>query len=372
MDNPVVIFIVVVFVIVTSGIASSIWRTVAGPKDEAFARIAPGVIPPDPYHHPVEQVRRKKYVPSPAPVRFNPPDNMQPWMDGVLEKDEVPGSAIGSMFVSLAVRGHFRIRREQDAPTTGLRRVFRRKPDWRLERAWQPPAGDVLTPSESLLIETIFPSSERYETTLSRVRYRLPNVAQTLTAQMKQDVKGRFGQPRQGKGNSAIATATLVQSKGFRTYIASAEAGQIRFEDAAGIFSRYLPWAVAFGLVDRWTQTFRDVLEAGTAAGYAGAGWDTAALGTWSSDLAWFGDIDLSSFDSALGGLDGAVGELGSFSDATSALSDAISDMSSSLSDMSSSIDSMSSDFSSAGDSGSSDSGGGDGGGGDGGGGGGD
>ena len=42
---------------------------------------------------------------------------------------------------------------------------------------------------------------------------------------------------------------------------------QIAFEEASNIFSRYLPYAVVFGVADRWASTFADVAQAAEAAG---------------------------------------------------------------------------------------------------------
>ncbi|MDO5678564.1 MAG: DUF2207 domain-containing protein [Propionibacteriaceae bacterium] len=56
---------------------------------------------------------------------------------------------------------------------------------------------------------------------------------------------------------TADGTAMLDQIKGFRQYIATAEAHQLNFEADRDIFRRYLPWAVLFGLTDRWTEVCR-------------------------------------------------------------------------------------------------------------------
>jgi uncharacterized membrane protein len=58
-----------------------------------------------------------------------------------------------------------------------------------------------------------------------------------------------------------------AQSLGFRKYLETAEASQIRFEEASAIFSRYLPYAIVFGVADRWAGTFQKVAEAAAAAG---------------------------------------------------------------------------------------------------------
>ena len=56
---------------------------------------------------------------------------------------------------------------------------------------------------------------------------------------------------------------------GFKQYLATAEASQIRFEEAQDIFSRYLPYAIVFGVADRWARVFDEVAAAAAAAGHS-------------------------------------------------------------------------------------------------------
>jgi uncharacterized membrane protein len=58
-------------------------------------------------------------------------------------------------------------------------------------------------------------------------------------------------------------TAVLAQALGFRRYLATAEANQLRFEEGQDVFSRYLPYAIVFGLADRWARVFAEVAAAG-------------------------------------------------------------------------------------------------------------
>ena len=53
------------------------------------------------------------------------------------------------------------------------------------------------------------------------------------------------------------------QVEGFEKYLATAEADQLRFEEGEDIFSRYLPWAIVFGLADRWAKVCRDLVAMG-------------------------------------------------------------------------------------------------------------
>ena len=62
---------------------------------------------------------------------------------------------------------------------------------------------------------------------------------------------------------TAEGTALRDQVRGFRTYLATAEAKQLDFEADQDIFRRYLPWAVLFGLTKRWTKVCEELAEAG-------------------------------------------------------------------------------------------------------------
>jgi uncharacterized membrane protein YgcG len=71
-----------------------------------------------------------------------------------------------------------------------------------------------------------------------------------------------IGRMRRGQ-RSAEGRAITDQVIGFRQYLATAEADQLRFEEGEDIFSRYLPWAIAFGLASRWQRVCAELVEAG-------------------------------------------------------------------------------------------------------------
>ncbi len=66
---------------------------------------------------------------------------------------------------------------------------------------------------------------------------------------------------------TAEGRAVCDQVEGFQTYLATAEADQLRFEEGEDIFSRYLPWAIIFELADRWAKICADLVRDGPAAG---------------------------------------------------------------------------------------------------------
>jgi hypothetical protein len=67
-----------------------------------------------------------------------------------------------------------------------------------------------------------------------------------------------------GRGQrSPVGRAVDDQLIGFRRYLATAEADQLRFEEGEDIFSKYLPWAIVFDLADRWQRVCERLVQEG-------------------------------------------------------------------------------------------------------------
>ncbi|HSN43960.1 MAG TPA: DUF2207 domain-containing protein [Propionibacteriaceae bacterium] len=62
---------------------------------------------------------------------------------------------------------------------------------------------------------------------------------------------------------TALGRAVTDQIEGFRLYLATAEADQIRFEEGEDIFSKYLPWAIVFDLAERWAKICSELVAMG-------------------------------------------------------------------------------------------------------------
>ncbi|MFN8099848.1 MAG: DUF2207 domain-containing protein [Dermatophilaceae bacterium] len=60
-----------------------------------------------------------------------------------------------------------------------------------------------------------------------------------------------------------VGRALTDQMIGFRRYLSTAEAGQLRFEEGVDIFSKYLPWAIMFDVADRWQRVCAELAAAG-------------------------------------------------------------------------------------------------------------
>lgn len=85
---------------------------------------------------------------------------------------------------------------------------------------------------------------------------------------------------------TGVGRALTDQVEGFRTYLATAEAEQLKFEEGEDIFSKYLPWAILFDLTERWTKVCERLVELGRIPDQA-PDW---YYGPWSWGHAW---IDL-------------------------------------------------------------------------------
>lgn len=81
----------------------------------------------------------------------------------------------------------------------------------------------------------------------------------------------------------AEGSAVLAQTRGVERYLATAEADQLRFE-GQDIFSRYLPYAVVFGVVYRWVTLFKQLERSGT----------------YFADTRWYGGSDFKMFDAVM------------------------------------------------------------------------
>ncbi len=95
---------------------------------------------------------------------------------------------------------------------------------------------------------------------------------------------------------TGFGRALTDQVEGFRTYLATAEAEQLQFEEGEDIFSKYLPWAIMFDLTERWTRVCQRLVELGRLPAaapvwYYGSSWNLNSFGS-----------QLNSFDSSVAG----------------------------------------------------------------------
>lgn len=302
-------------------------------RDEQYLGLTPGLVPTAGQEPQVGTRRR-----APVAVRFTPPEGFRSGQLGTLIDERADSHDVTATLIGLAVRGFLRI--EQVAGD----RSGKGTDDWRLVRLPDPP-DDPLLPYESELLELLFDGEPTV--LLSELRTTFASSMARVQDLLYQDVteRGWFrGNPKKVRASwaargvlltfagvvvtallaiwtswalvglpvviagivmlstvgaaparTAAGTAVLVQAQGFREYLATAEANQIRFEEGEDVFSRYLPYAVAFELTERWAKVFADLAAQGRTlpepTWYVGSPGHTAfwlAGSTFADDLTSF------------------------------------------------------------------------------------
>ena len=76
---------------------------------------------------------------------------------------------------------------------------------------------------------------------------------------------------RRMPARTAKGTAMLRRIRGFRRVIATAETHMSRWAEEENVFTRYLPYAIVFGLTKKWAKAFEDMgLRPDTSSWYVG------------------------------------------------------------------------------------------------------
>lgn len=317
--------------------------------DRMYAGLTPGLIPVAGGSTSVVPVAGGEYAGEIA-VAFTPPRDVAPGVGGVIVDNVPEARDVTATVLDLAVRGWL---------TVGAVDADQGRRDWELTKREQEP-NDTLRPFERRLYDELFRTgpvttlagvANRADRPLARTREDLQSaawgqgwyehvgppsyvragivLAAVIVAWLMLQTGSMFGllgavlvvvgavlafQGFKAKVvRSADGTAARIQLLGFRKYLATAEADQFGFEEAAGIFSRYLPWAIVFGVAEHWAKVFADIATAAREDGYE-----------FGNDLDWFGtylavdlitDIAFASMFMDLGGLGdfGGIGDGGGF-----------------------------------------------------------
>ncbi len=276
------------------GLGWLIRRTRRSNRDEVYLGLTPGVTPGQ--GQPAAVGRDSGGAP--VAVQFTPPRDARPGEIGTLMDATADDRDITATLVDLAVRGHVRIAQPG-------------KHDFEFTRL---AGGDQLVGYESSLLERLFAhgnpvttddlKDESYSGLLSDTRselYRrvstelrwftrnpvtvrvlaiaggiglvvggvlvglllglvgwgLLGLAGLVTGVGVLVMNNKFG------SRTADGSAMLAQAKGFELYLTTAEADQIKFEEGIDVFSRYLPYAMVFGVAERWTKVFQQLASQG-------------------------------------------------------------------------------------------------------------
>ncbi|MEE6296295.1 DUF2207 domain-containing protein [Georgenia wangjunii] len=340
-------------------------------RDQAYLGLTPGTEP-----LPGEPARVGRAPKVPVAVRFTPPDGVRPGEIGTLTDERADPHDVAATLIDLAVRGYLRIEeagpaddgaapagpRATATPATAERAAAEPPSDWRLVRL-PAPAGDPLVPYEEVLLDQLFGTGDAVllsdlgevlapvMAAVQRALYRTVTDAGWFTADPSA-VRSRWagiggiilgvgavaavvlviaglgvlgipllvlgalvlGLSAVAPARTAPGTAVLAQALGFKRYLETAEANQIRFEEGEDVFSRYLPYAVAFGVADRWASIFADLAAQGRPVPeptwYVGTGALWASSTTFGSSV---GAFATSATTAATPGSGGASGSSGGF-----------------------------------------------------------
>ena len=237
-----------------------------------------------------------------TPVEYTPPEKLRPGQVGTLV-DEVAGPLdVSATIVDLAVRKYLTI---EEIPKEG----WFGHTDWRLTRL---ELNEPLLQYERLLLDSLFAGTEgtvllsslkkKFSANLLKVEgalyddavargwfLRRPDKARSFWRSMATllvvagigltivlarwtsfglvglaIIPGGFvlmacshAMPRRTPKGTAITRRVL----GFRRFIAESERDRAKFAEQAQLFSEYLPYAIVFGVVDRWAKTFEGLAQ---------------------------------------------------------------------------------------------------------------
>ena len=317
-----------VLVLGTAAACALAWNRLG--RDRKYAAVPLGLTPA-PGQPAAEQPVGLSGEPEPA-VAFVPPRGMRPALAGLLVAERVRPQHVSATIVDLAVRGHLRI---EELPAGG----FGGGRDWQLRRSLAPPP-DELAPFEQNLMAKLFSGGDLV--LLSQLKGSFAPQFRQVSGQLA-DAGLRAGwfrrRPRTGNqavgcvvagvlavvilpmlafivlggalflgwpvlvvagavvvsaaivgitvyalpARTALGRAMWAQVLGFRRYLETAEADQLRDDEAAARFSRYLPYALVFGLTDRWARVLGQLNQAGREVG---VDWYT---GPALNNLVWLG-----------------------------------------------------------------------------------
>jgi hypothetical protein len=285
-----------------AGSAYVIGRSGRRGRDQAYLGLTPGLAPAPGQEARVGHVRRA----GPIAVQFTPPPEVRAGEVGTLVDEVADPKDVTATIIDLAVRGYLRIEEVEPPGRWG------RGGDWNLRFVGGPDAG--LKAYERELLDSLFATSlvvslagikTTFASAMGRVQADLYDevMAQRWFSANPKRVRSRWtvaggavlvaggvlafalaplGWALAGVGlavvgivtmavakrapaRTAAGTAVLAQTLGFKRYLETAEANQLRFEEGEDLFSRYLPFAIVFGVAERWAGIFEQLARQGRA-----------------------------------------------------------------------------------------------------------
>lgn len=248
-----------------------------------------------------------------APVEFEPPEGIRPGQVGTLFDERANVLDVTATIVDLATRGHLMIVEIPKEDWFG-------KADWRLVR--QPAPGDELVLYERRLLDAIFQGGVD-QVLVSELKTKFAERLHKVQDELYRDVvrRGWFAEHPEtvrkrwaaaglvataaGAGltfvlarwthwglvgipavlaglallvmssrmpaRTAAGTAMVRRVRGFRVVIDKAETHLSRWAEQELVFTRFLPYAVVFGLTEKWARAFEGLAIApDTSSWYVG------------------------------------------------------------------------------------------------------
>jgi hypothetical protein len=311
-------------------------------RDEVFVGLTPGVVPAAGQDVPVGPDTQQ----APVAVAFTPPKDVRPGEAGTLVDSVADDRDITATIVDLAVRSQLQITQTAAKEWTFIRRFN---------------AEDQLADYEERFLERLFSAGNRVSTEALR-----DESYAGLMAEIRKSLYDRVVELKWFRNNpsyvragaivggvaliglgvgvgllaglvgwgliglavvaaglavlvrnkrfgrrTATGSAVLAQAKGFELYLTTAEAEQIKFEEGIDVFSRYLPYAIVFGVAERWTGIFQKLADEGRYTfdnyWYAGYGF-SPRIDQLGSSLDYLGSTVSSSLQAASAATSGGSG----------------------------------------------------------------
>jgi uncharacterized protein (TIGR04222 family) len=287
-------------------IGGMVWLVRRRGRDAAYVGLTPGLMP---VHGEVTGERPVTRQPKDVAVQFSPPAGLRPGQIGTLIDEVANPVDVTATIIDLAVRGFLTIEEITNDKGTKVK-------DWRLSVVAPAPA-EQLEAYELALMQALFKGRDQVELK-GELRNTFAADLKATQIRLYADVtqRGWFrGNPESVRGlyrmlglavmglgfvgvffgglshinflvpsaavflggvvvllmakrmpaRTAAGTAVLTQAQGFRRYLETAEAEQLRFEEGQDLFSRYLPYAIVFGVAERWAKVFDDLAKSGVA-----------------------------------------------------------------------------------------------------------
>ncbi|MGA4668360.1 DUF2207 domain-containing protein [Propionibacteriaceae bacterium Y1923] len=297
-------------------------------RDQIFDGVVPGQVPGPGQEPHIKRVSPGREYSGEVAVQFQPPRGLTPGLVGTVVDSKADMHDVTATIVDLAVRDYVKIasvdEEELPAAPRGRRQSARRDQakDWvitKLPRGSR--RGDVpLHPFEQRLLRELFRDGDTVR--MSQLGARFADTMRGAQADLYEAVQAMGWYKKHPQASSggclgtllmgasallallwvfaggfsvisilsavvvlgagwlfnrsvkrrvprtAVGTAAYIQTLGFKKYLATAEADQIKFEEAAEIFSRYLPYAIVFGVADHWAKVFGEVAAKARLEGY--------------------------------------------------------------------------------------------------------